>query len=598
MADMQSEHTSLPSAEQAHIDPLSIASPASISHIHILPPELLSLIVEAVAEREPPRSPVSNFERESVQQDLDTYMRARLWDPVVQGGFLGWIRLTHVCRSWRDYICENMPLLWAQHIGCFRLAGALEEMLRRAGENVTLSVTSAPDGYYTDVDHLPWTIVHRPVSGWSKAKCIGFTSRIRSLRIVNFVRPSELGVIDRDPPPSIMNNFTGLQVLEIHYFHFDLDVFENHTFSNPGTRVLRAPNLREIRFTNYFIPWTNRGLTHLSLSIAFDVISGDTLLEILNLVMFTIEVLELDECLPSTYPNHARQACSFPRLHHLHLRDQGLCVSGFLQIIRHASLTSLDLTIRPTRDSNIVVGSVIKDALLLMRYEIDRPFKSMTASREYAEDGLGSLRAYIRFGFSRDVTSNPRPDYYTTDFDLSIAIENPRHLRDNYRLCLAELRDVLGDTLPTIWDGITHVDLDVPLWRYYNEMETLLKRLANLRELRLIDPLEDVKGPIISLPELAFVSPESRLDVLWIVQHADWEPDLIKLYCSALAEKLGRTSPRARREAEDQACQEQPFIALLRLDFVKESGTVQEADEEDLSAMFGRVAGRVELRFS
>ena len=138
-----------------HINGTSRAfSSGKVAFIFMLPFELLSIIFEIVAESEPPCSPVTDIERNSVQKKSDPCMRKRLWDDAVQGGSLGWIRLCHVCCTWRSYICEEMPLLWARHIGCFRSPDALEEMLQRAGQNTCLSIRIISNSSTTDYSRL------------------------------------------------------------------------------------------------------------------------------------------------------------------------------------------------------------------------------------------------------------------------------------------------------------------------------------------------------------------------------------------------------------------------------------------------------------
>ncbi|KZV60215.1 hypothetical protein PENSPDRAFT_659714 [Peniophora sp. CONT] len=191
-----------------------------------LPPELLSLVVIFAAESEPPRSPVSSEDRENAQMPLDS--RA-FWDPIVQGGSLGWIRLCHVCRLWRRHICEGMPLLWAQVVGCFRLCGAFEEMLRRAGASIPLSVQSFYGQEPMAVYNPPWVIVESPVQTWSQSESIAFRGRVRHLRIVDMQVAKHLR---QDPSQLTLDDMINLETLEVHYLLLNsVDVSEGKLIS-------------------------------------------------------------------------------------------------------------------------------------------------------------------------------------------------------------------------------------------------------------------------------------------------------------------------------------------------------------------------------
>ncbi|VDB85102.1 unnamed protein product [Peniophora sp. CBMAI 1063] len=577
-----------PAVGARHMAPADALRP----FIFILPPELLSAIVEAVAAIEVPRPPVSDRDRELVHKAADPRMRERLWDHIVEGGSLGWMRLSHVCRAWRSHICESMPLLWAQHIGCFRSPGAVKVMLRRAGESTLVSVQSAAGEDAPGAALSPWDLVQKPVLSWSEAGCAGFYSRLESVRIVDLRR-----VVD-DPPSFALNGLPSLRVLEVHHLHLDENSFDDEDkLLQPGAPIVRAPKLREIRFTNYFIPWTAPGLTHLSISLGHcNGLPSPALLNALTLVAPTIKVLELDYCLPGGFSEHVQAPYEFPQLRRLYLRDTDDCADEFLKILELSkiSLTELDLTIHPDgrhwRDS---IKTIVDRAVRLLR--VGDPLTLMSATQAHNDDVIfGSLHKHICLAFSRLPMASRTPE-------LTIAIENARHVGSSYATCLAETCRALGTGLPDIWRNVRFVDLDFPLWDFVAESRVLAEAFVDkgIRELRIIDPVEsimDSRGWEIPLRLLSVVfrSPTARLQKLWIVQHGEWLPERISMYCFTLAKRVEyETAPAEER---GRALLKPPRIKLLRADFI-ESSLIQSVDEDGLIERLTKVAEHVELRF-
>ncbi|KZV61712.1 hypothetical protein PENSPDRAFT_592456, partial [Peniophora sp. CONT] len=84
----------------------------ALAPIGRLPPEILGTIFTLVAKAEPPQ-----YASKSIKGDL------------------GWVRLSHICRAWRD-LCIDTPSLWGRAIG--RLPRALPVFMERAGKHVPL----------------------------------------------------------------------------------------------------------------------------------------------------------------------------------------------------------------------------------------------------------------------------------------------------------------------------------------------------------------------------------------------------------------------------------------------------------------------------
>lgn len=586
--------------EQLHVDDFSTVSPdAPPALISVLPPELLSQIVEAVATSEPPRSPVSRLERDSMEKKRVSHA-SPVWNSIIQGGSLGWMRLGHVCRLWRDHICEGMPLLWAQSVGCFRYPGAVEEMLRRAGEDIPLSLRFGPEEHATKRKFPPWSVIESPVSSWSQSQCMAFRSRIQSLQILDL--RGDISGTAYDRLISILNDLPSLRNLDVHCAYAVGGEIPENILSAPNASINRATTLRKICLTNYFIPWTQPGLTHLSIAIDSFVIPGQVLLELLSLIAPTIVELALDYVLPVDDLEQDCPRYTFPELRCLYVRDLDECIEAFLRVFQHTSLAKLKLALKPTRDWRSATRPAIKNALVLLRQEADPHFGLMAATSEHIVDvdgALDLLRGYVELGFSRDA-SGLQSGRSLADYDLALSTENPRYILDEYGLCLAETRDSIKDVFPTIWDDITVVNLNLPLRTYFNEMVALIGCLTSVRELRIADMLEhlDREELIWSTPFFGplFATPSTRLDVLWVVQSGEWEPELVELWCSALGSGLKHVATSSVDD-ENRTLREQSRVGLLRLDLVETSDAVKRMDEGDLVAMLMGTADQIDLRF-
>ncbi|KZV60214.1 hypothetical protein PENSPDRAFT_659713 [Peniophora sp. CONT] len=601
MVDQHPDPSKTAVALDAYTDESSVSSfPALPPSIFSLPPELLALLVKQVAEMETPRSPTSDVERANIH--WGEYTRA-IWDPIRQGGTLGWIRLTHVCRAWRSYICEGMPLLWAQHIGCFRLHGALEEMLRQAGGSAPLSVQSSSSGYAAGVACQPWSTVQTPIRSLSEAECSAFRSRIQSLRVVD-TRNTPEGASEYDCLPFIMDDFSRLEDLEVHCLALDTLTLHGEKAPGPGNCVISATTLRSVRFTDYFIPWKACEITRLSL--AFDAVGlrNEILHDVLTSVASTVEELELDFCVPSDFIVSAQDhnTYSFQKLRYLYLRDVDSYALNALRKCRFPVAAKLNLLLLPTAEWDDWVETSMKDVLVRLG---DSSCQSMTVTATFREDpdeqdgstfcDFAQLRFYqTAAALQAEGTADP-PDF-------TITIQDMPDSNENCWTRLAIVRNIVGRNSPTIWNHIASLDFNVPLWRYRDEIGQMLVRLTHLRQLRLVDPFEELDNEIGSPGSMIFpthlFNPSSRFDLLWIVQNADWQPDQDNLYCAALAASWDGATSFTNDEDSERVSREQPPIVHIRLDLVQRLDTpVQRSEREDLIAMFGRIAEEVELRF-
>ena len=83
--------------------------------IHRLPLEIISFIFDLVSIEERPYPPVHTGKREANKNMHSGMLFERLtdqnvWKEAFMNGSLGWIRLTHVCRLWREILLDMTSL--------------------------------------------------------------------------------------------------------------------------------------------------------------------------------------------------------------------------------------------------------------------------------------------------------------------------------------------------------------------------------------------------------------------------------------------------------------------------------------------------------
>lgn len=572
--------------EHAHVDE---SSPNTTRPFILnIPSELLSLIVEIVAQCEPPRSPVSRFEWANVNRRAK--QRAP-WNSLIQGGSLGWIRLTHVCYDWRNNICGGMPLLWAQHIGRFRAPGALEEMVRRTGEEIPLDIQFGSAGDVPADYYLPWSIIENPSPTWSSAQCTAFRGRIRSLSIID-MRGGDS--IERDAIPSIVDEMSELQSLTVDFLYLDRSHVSDYKYQHPATPVLRTPHLRRVRFTNYFLPIATLGMTHLSITLDNFGLSAPILHDLLSAISPAIQELVLAFCVTDSADFLDLRPTSYvlPRLQFLRIRDTDDCIEALLQRLRMPRTTELKLVLTPVN---------------LEWREITQPITM------HALFGPSPAPTFISMSITtRASEDNALPPLFSHFIEVARSVDAASHSTSSNDRPLnsdkASWHDVaafhaaLYRAFRDDWPGPVSFAFDLPVWKAYYNVEESLLYFPHIHHLRLINPLasEDLMGTSILddlvFPRPAFVSPTSRLNLLWIVQHIDWLPEKLVMYCSALVTRVMAAALFVDEEDRPIVNQELP-VALLRLDFIVKSGNVEGLEEKKLVARLKRIAERVELRF-
>ncbi|VDB96756.1 unnamed protein product [Peniophora sp. CBMAI 1063] len=281
-----------------------------LSLISSLPPEILGIIFSCSAELDQPRA---------------SYTSAP--------GSLGWVRLTHVCKAWRD-ICIATPSLWAYSLG--RLPRAVLVFLERAGEHVPLR-------FYLSQDWDTWITGHRSIAGrsGSHVDLLNVTKEFcsRSKRIINLELHFPLAHLASPIERALRtHDFGALKHLRVRTSPLYTTADQVH-----APLVLR--NLQTLEFTGFFMPIVAPSLISLTLQgisvrlnsqKLYDAIQAGAYLEAIILVgLDNVALSELRE----------RPVISLPRLVYLHvaLPSSGQEVDTFVKKLDVPRTVQIDI---------------------------------------------------------------------------------------------------------------------------------------------------------------------------------------------------------------------------------------------------------------
>jgi hypothetical protein len=237
---------------------------------------------------------------------------------------LGWIRVTHVCRHWRQVALDDSSL-WARIWGTPTNTKWISEMLARA-KNAPLDIAfnaierSSPEALLMIPPHL---------------------SHTRQLRFHGLSTPHYVREIYNWEAPAL------------EHFEFTVTAYSPITFRNLGGNMLfkgHAPRLRTFSLSRVVIPWSliPRGqLTQLKITSANeDVDSPGDLNQLIDLLVNcpALEILALDSCLPSQLTKllHGR-TIHLPRLSRLRLCGSTSRIRYMLEMLQLPSSTKLHL---------------------------------------------------------------------------------------------------------------------------------------------------------------------------------------------------------------------------------------------------------------
>ena len=294
---------------------------STVTHIAVLPPELLLRIFRFHALEVPP------------------------WSGGLQK--LGWIEVTHVCQRWRQVALGNSSL-WARITGLSPNARWIAEMLVRARNAplvVDFAVTPGPEILSMFPPHI---------------------YRIRELRLCGLSLRVSQG----------LREICALEAPALEHLELGVCSPLPVAFHQLGGTTLfsgRAPKLRTLSLTKLSIPWSliPRGqLTELKIILFRGVSTPSTPLpggsdQLLDLLINSpyLAVLALEFCLPTMLfqpPNG--QAIHLPRLSRLCLGGSTSCVANFMKMLQLPSSTTLHLRCLSddsfTHNANIILPLV------------------------------------------------------------------------------------------------------------------------------------------------------------------------------------------------------------------------------------------------
>jgi hypothetical protein len=262
--------------------------------ISLLPPEILARIFHLLVLEEPPLS---------------------------GGQSLGWIRVTHVCRHWRQVALDDLSL-WARIWGVPKNTKWISEMLARAKS-------------------APLDIEFNAVTAEALLMISSHLSHTRQLRF-------HTSCMSMHPTENVRGIYS-CEAPALEHFEFTVNAYHTITFRDMLFKG-HAPRLRTFALSRVVIPWSfiPRGqLTQLKIaSPNEDLYSPGDLNQLIDLLVNcpALEILELDSCLPSqlTELPHGR-TIHLPHLSRLRLCGSTSRIMNMLKMLKLPSSTTLHL---------------------------------------------------------------------------------------------------------------------------------------------------------------------------------------------------------------------------------------------------------------
>ena len=276
----------------------------TLAPVSLLPPEILARVFHLLALDEPPYS----CEKSS-----------------------GWIRITHVCRHWRQVALDDSSL-WARisRIGPDLDTALISEMLARARNapleiDIDFLITNAkPDPMHLFPPHLSHTRVLR--LHMTKPDCEGVRE-----------------IFSREAPA-------------LEHFELRFSLSYPITFQDLGGTTPfkgQAPKLRSFCISQFCVPWSliPRGqLTQLRITLVAEMSHRDPFLgnarQFIDLLVNcpALEIIVLELCLPSDLSQSSQGwTVHLPHLSRLCVRDSSSSVTNLLKMLGLPSNTTLHL---------------------------------------------------------------------------------------------------------------------------------------------------------------------------------------------------------------------------------------------------------------
>ena len=267
----------------------------SLTPVFLLPPELLARIFHFHTLAEPP------------------------WVGVGLNR-LGWIKVTHVCRHWRQVALDHASL-WARISGFPMSVKWITEQLSRA-KNAPLAIELFDTPTPETISLIPPHFAHT-----------------RELRLYGLTDAHVNGV----------KEICGLEAPDLEHFELGLSM------SSPMTSDLfkgKAPKLRSLSLRQVRVPWSSFPRCQLSQLkiVLFDEAPDDApshaslnqLIDVLTNCP-NLEVLVLESCLPPILCQSHKRTVNLPRLSHLGLAGSSSRVVRFFETLHLPSSTRLNL---------------------------------------------------------------------------------------------------------------------------------------------------------------------------------------------------------------------------------------------------------------
>ncbi|KAF8498172.1 hypothetical protein F5888DRAFT_1889297 [Russula emetica] len=239
---------------------------------------------------------------------------------------LGWIRVTHVCRHWRQVALDDSSL-WARIGSTLMNKKWISEMLARA-------------------KNAPLDIEFNGVASSSRGALLRIHPHLSRTRQFRF---HILSMLHSD---SVREMFSW-EAPALEHFELEVSAHSPVTFRDLGENMLfkgHAPRLRTFSLSRVVIPWSliPRGqLTQLKIACPNEEIdySGE-LSQLIDLLVNcpALEILALESCLPSqlTEFSHGR-TIHLPHLSRLRLRGSTSRIMNMLKMLKLPSSTTLHL---------------------------------------------------------------------------------------------------------------------------------------------------------------------------------------------------------------------------------------------------------------
>ncbi|VDB87397.1 unnamed protein product [Peniophora sp. CBMAI 1063] len=585
---------------------------ATASALTSLPPEIMSLIFEASAQVDAPSPPIDVEEMEAHLESLclDVVGEGhRVWNDAVQPGSLGWVRLAHVCRNWRNIIC-GMSGLWSSILG--RLPLGEEVILQRARGHCPVDISCVYSAFHPDESPI-FDMVASPPDHLSYP----LASQIRSLQLVDIYE-----TIDWDAEWMPTAAWPNLEMLEISCSPYATSRSECLS-ANP----IRAPKLRTILFQKCFMPWESASLNRLNITgTDHTTLPSQTLYDLLERSAGTLRYLELiDVTMTSILEDglHAKDII-LPHLQELCQQTDGGHCNSLLDHLKVPATTSLTLYLSMevdrqfiASDMELAANSDIQAAFRCRGFDtsLDGLIVTQLINTQTDASNEFSLRAYcsslnsIRSLRAR-ASAGPFEGYPAP---LILDVYNAKVTSATHNayldVCLQSISHAMDPT------RFVTVSIDMPFWGY----STVLKAMSlytSMRALHVVDPLRlvDDEWGDSSIPQLfpflsALTRPNSRkssaksstksvgtgssvpiLDTLWLVQRRGTSNLSCSQWCKHIYDQLRHTLRECGWSKDTGAPKP---IQFLRIDYLPAANprNGQKAQE-----MFIRLADVVDWR--